>query len=173
MSRWQKIVVHHSATKDGIVNDWVAIKRYHTSYRIDGVIVSKEEFLDRSMKHKGTLFEEPDRDIAYHFGIEQISGKLLLQIGRSLDMDGAHTKGQNQTSIGICCIGNYDLAPPSVEMKDLLVDVLTGLCFIFKISPIEIYPHSKFAVKTCPGKLFPLSEIQTRVGVKFAIADIG
>ncbi len=46
---WKGIVWHHSASPDGVTRDWGAIVKYHTSYRVDFNIVSKEEF-DRRLK---------------------------------------------------------------------------------------------------------------------------
>lgn len=171
MTKWQKIILHHSLTKDGTTVDWDSIRRYHMSYRIDGNIVSREVFLQRKEANQGSLFELPDLDIGYHLGIELVANVVSLQIGRPFNMDGAHTKGQNQIAIGVCVIGNFDLGPPLPEIIDKVVEVCIGLCLIFSIPPSEIFPHSKFAPKSCPGKYFPLDDIKTRVANKFVVSE--
>jgi hypothetical protein len=139
-----------------VANDWEAIRRYHLSYRIDGVIIAgKEEFERRKAVGQGKLFETPDLDIAYNFGIEEEAGTLKLRIGRPLTMPGAHCRegNQNNIAIGICCVGNYDQQPLDDGRFNFLVDLCLSLCLMFGISPGNIHGHRDYApYKTCPGK---------------------
>ena len=41
--QYKNIIIHHSATPDGLVNDWDGIRKYHMSYRYNGNIITKEE----------------------------------------------------------------------------------------------------------------------------------
>lgn len=75
-----KLIIHHSLTKDGQVADWGAIRKYH-------------------MEVNGW------DDIGYHWGIERVGNGVVLQTGRPETMVGAHTKGMNDQSIGICVVG--------------------------------------------------------------------
>ena len=88
-------------------------------------------------------------DVGYHWLIEK-SGKVCK--GRDEKSTGAHCLGQNEQSIGICVIGNFDLTIPTeaqiVSLKTLLGDILSRYPSITKD---EIYPHRKFANKTCYG----------------------
>ena len=90
-------------------------------------------------------------DIGYHFGIEP-DGRI--QILREIDRPGAHTKGYNSESIGICLMG---LETFSVDQFKSLADVVAMLMAIYKIRPDDIYPHNEFNKdKTCPN--FDLEE---------------
>lgn len=164
---WTHIIVHHSATKDGITHDWEAIKNYHMSYRIDGVSVTLEEFEHRLLANpkQGTRFERPWSDIGYHRGIENRDGIFQIMEGRSLDVPGAHTVGMNHCAIGICCVGDYDNEPPPAEMIDLLISTLESLCKQFGIPKENIKRHSDYANKTCPGTMFDLEAVKGRIAV--------
>ncbi len=160
---WTHIIVHHSATKDGKVNDWDAIRHYHMSYRIDGTSVTVKEFERRLLVKEGKRFERPWTDIGYHYGIERAGDVFVLQLGRPLDRAGAHTVGMNHCAIGICCVGNYDIGPPPEEMIAMLVDLLKELCEQYGIPVGNIQRHSDYAPKTCPGTQFDLEAVKTKV----------
>ena len=123
------VIIHHSLTKDGKIVDWDGIKRYH-------------------MREKGWS------DIGYHCGVERINGVLTALTGRPLNMTGAHCLGHNDT-IGICIVGNYDLAPPDDDMLRYAANITAGYLRMFEL-PIEtVHMHNEYAAKSCPGKRFP------------------
>lgn len=123
------VIIHHSLTKDGKVEDWDGIKRYH-------------------MEEKGWS------DIGYHAGVERINGVLTALTGRPLNMTGGHCLGHNDT-IGICIVGNFDLAPPDGEMLRYAAALAAGYLRMFEL-PIEtLQRHHDYAEKSCPGTQFP------------------
>ena len=149
------IIIHHSATVDGRTFSWQAMRRYHTSYRVDSRIVSKDDFYKLLKKKKGTKFEKPWRDIGYHAGIELINDHYEVVLGRPLYMQGAHCKGKNDY-IGFCYVGNYDKNEPSDDrliygITHFIVPIMIAL----KLPLTSIHYHREFANKTCPGRLFP------------------
>ncbi len=73
------IVIHCSATKEGIDYDVAEIRKWH---------------LKRGFK-----------DIGYHFLIH-LDGSI--ERGRPWDQPGAHAKGYNNNSVGICYVGGLD-----------------------------------------------------------------
>lgn len=137
---WSAIIFHHSATKDGVTNDYEAIRRYH-------------------IEVKGW------RDIGYHFLIERVGGKILTRKGRPLSWEGGHTVGWNKIAIGICVVGNYDLAAPDAEIMDAAVALGREIMAAFPaITPSRVFYHRQFASKTCPGTKFPeLCDLRTRL----------
>jgi N-acetylmuramoyl-L-alanine amidase len=135
------IVIHHSLTEDGQTVSWNAIRWYH-------------------IKTNGW------KDIGYQFGIELIGNHYEILSGRMMTDIGAHCKegSMNNVSIGICMIGNFDLAvPPSAQM-DKLVQLVTSLQTIFSISKTNVHRHTDYAsYKSCPGIKFPWSEFLARI----------
>jgi N-acetylmuramoyl-L-alanine amidase len=137
-----KIIIHHSLTKDQTVNDWKAIRRYH-------------------IETNGW------NDIGYHYGIENVGGKIVIQKGRVENVVGAHCKGMNDKSIGVCVVGNYDLAEPAEWALKVLTGLCTDICKRYGLMPEDIETHHKYAsYKTCPGAKFPMMKLRQMVARK-------
>ena len=126
-----KICIHHSLTADnGVLSDTAAIRRYH-------------------VETNGW------DDIGYHYLVERVKIGVKVEIGRPIGFEGAHCPEINATSIGICLVGNYDLAPPDTEMLDALVKLVRELMVDYNIPVSGIHFHNEYSAKSCPGKLFP------------------
>lgn len=85
--------------------------------------------------------------------IEDYDGEL--EEGRPLDKVGAHCKGHNARSIGICLIGIDEFTPAQL---DTLLDQLEYYCQEFNIDPDSIHGHYEFSDKACPN--FPVEPIR-------------
>jgi len=102
------------------------------------------EDLDRWHKEKGY------KTIGYHY-VVYLDGSV--HIGRPVEQVGAHCKGHNAHSIGVCYIGglNKDGQPCDTrneEQKEALRILLTELKTQYQGA--VIYSHSDFAAKACP-----------------------
>ena len=86
--------------------------------------------------------------IGYHY---EISRDGVARAGRSETVEGAHTYGMNSKSIGIAIDGNFDQELPTEKQKTALAVLLKGICKRWNIPKSKIYPHRKFAKKTCYG----------------------
>ena len=130
MRKIEKIIVHCSATPEGKHYSVDTIRKWH---------------LKRGW-----------RDIGYHFVID-LEGNV--EEGRPIEMTGAHTKGENFDSIGICYIGGVekdrdengewvakDTRTP--EQKEALEDLLCRLKGLY--SKAVVYGHNDFSSKACP-----------------------
>ena len=166
---WKGIVWHHSASPDGVTRDWDAIVKYHTSYRVDFNIVSKEEFDRRLKARNGTTFQTPWRDVGYHGGIEWVNDQVIFQWGRPLDMIGAHAGVKDASNrfnveyLGLCAIGNFDLKPPKIEIWDFALRLTRSFAKAFQIPKTHIIGHREVfdrlgvpRQKTCPGKYWDM-----------------
>jgi hypothetical protein len=151
---WKYIIIHHSLTKDGKVNDWQAIKAWHTG---------KAGSPDPKSPDFNPYIAKPDQDIGYHFGLEYVGGILTPQIGRSLNTTGAHCVGKNTDGIGICVVGNYDLSSPGHDQLFMLASICRELMKKFGIGAFRILPHRDFAPKTCPGKYFSMETLKNYI----------
>lgn len=138
MPEWNKIIIHHSLTEDEALKQWPVIRTDHMENR---------SFLD----------------IGYHYGLGTIRRSWEAVLGRRLSKQGAHCKGKNEEAIGICVLGNYDVMEPEARMYIELSELCIVLCMSFNIPAGEIYPHSEFAEKSCPGVNFKMSVLKNLV----------
>ncbi len=92
--------------------------------------------------------------VGYHRLIERDG---TTRTARKDEEEGAHTIGQNRSSIGICLAGNFDIEDPTPEQIAELGAVLTHYCAKYHIPAKEIYPHRHFANKSCFGSRLPAS----------------
>jgi hypothetical protein len=154
-SRWSHVIVHHSFTEDRLNADTAAIRRFHTSFRQGGNILSEEEFYEKQEAGESGLVR-PWKDIGYHWLIEKLSDDKPTMIqGRSMMMHGAHCReqGMNRRGIGVCVVGNFDAAPPSEALLEKAADSVAWLCRMYRIPLENIHGHREFATyKSCPGK---------------------
>lgn len=162
---WKGICWHHSASPDGQERNWNGIIRYHTSYRVDFNIVQKEEYERRLKANEGKVFQSPWSDVGYHGGIEEYAGIFSFFPGRPLSKIGAHAGVKNASNrfnteyLGLCAIGNYDLAAPKPEIWNLALQVTREFMKTFNISQAHVIGHREVfdrlgvpRQKTCPGE---------------------
>lgn len=73
----------------------------------------------------------------------------LLESGRPLDQVGAHVRGHNRRSVGICLIGKDEFT----EAQDAtLMRTLSDLLRTFNLDPDAVYGHYELDDhKTCPN----------------------
>ena len=127
MRRIDKIIIHCSATPEG--KDFTA--RQIRDWHVNGNGWS---------------------DIGYHFVI-RLDGSV--EPGRPLERVGAHTKGQNAHSIGICLIGGMDAENKlpkdtrTPEQRAALVALVKDLKALFPSA--TVHGHNEFANKACPS----------------------
>ena len=116
----------------------------HTSYTPEG---REHDVDDIDAWHKANGWS----GVGYHF-VVKIDG--TVQVGRPLDKIGAHTKGKNQGSIGVCYIGGMnaeDRKPKDTRteaQKEALIDLCEGLSLTF--GGLTVYGHNEFSTKSCP-----------------------
>lgn len=126
-----RIILHCSATKEGREYSVETIRKWHT---------------DPKPKGRGW------RDIGYHYVIH-LDGSVSQ--GRPLDQSGAHTKGHNADTVGICYIGGIDkegkpndtMTPEQNKAFRMLV---LSLRTLFNAS-MTIHGHNEFSNKACPS----------------------
>jgi len=73
----------------------------------------------------------------------------LIEPGRPVSMIGAHCKGHNADSIGICLIGKKEFTKTQMIK---LREVLKALMLEYGLKPQDLYGHCEFEPgKTCPN----------------------
>ncbi len=123
-----KIVVHHSATATGNAR---VIRALHRA--VNGWI-----------------------DIGYHFviGNGTLSRDGEVESGRPVWSVGAHTRGHNQDSIGICLVGNFSETSPTEKQIASLKELLRKLLVDFPVTRSDILLHrdAEGCRTECPGE---------------------
>jgi hypothetical protein len=139
-------MIHHSLTEDSETVSWPAIEKYH-------------------------IQTQGWNDIGYHAGVELVTNNKELEgyqyqglIGRGVNqLAAACPQGDmNKVALHVCCVGNYDLKPPPLELlRILLKRFLLPWSSEYGI-PVENWvghrdynPH-----KTCPGTQFDLGVLR-------------
>jgi hypothetical protein len=106
------------------------------------------------------------RGIGYHYVILNGYPKFhcyskkadgLIEIGRPIERIGAHCRGHNRDSVGICLIGNRLFSPRQLFFS--LPKVVITLFEEFNLSLNDVYGHCDFSkTKTCPN--IPMMQIK-------------
>ena len=126
MRKIDKIILHCAATPEGRDVKTETIKSWH-------------------VKGRGWS------DIGYHYVIE-LDGSVVD--GRPLDRIGAHTKGHNTGSIGICYVGGMDKnKTPKDTRNEAQRDAMDNLIASLqdRFPKATIHGHNEFAAKACPS----------------------
>ena len=121
-----KIIVHCTATKEGRDFDIEDVRNWHV---------------------EGNGW----RDVGYHY-LVKLDG--TIQLGRPLEVAGAHCKGHNEDSIGVCYVGGLDgFGEPCDTRTTEQVDSLGALIYtlVHTFPGSEVYGHRDFANKACPS----------------------
>jgi N-acetyl-anhydromuramyl-L-alanine amidase AmpD len=93
--------------------------------------------------------------LCYHYGIEK-NGEIIH--ANELNHITWHTRGQNDTGIGIMLAGNFagpghetGTTEPSLEQINSLEELCDYLIKAFGISNLDLYGHYHFGKPACPG----------------------
>ncbi len=127
MRKIDKIIVHCSATRKGKHFDVEEIRRWH----VEG----------RGWK-----------DIGYHYLI-YIDGSIHK--GRELNVQGAHVRGENKNSVGICYIGGMDkegFLPEDTRTteQEVSLEILIKM-LMCSYEGATLHGHNEFSNKACPS----------------------
>ena len=139
MRNIKKIIVHCSATR----KDWLDV---------EGAAAQLQEIRRWHVEDNGWS------DIGYHAYIAR-NGEVLP--ARPLKRKGAHTKGHNADSIGVCLAGGFGSSSEDRAIDHYTPAQLAALWEFVKVTrdkfgqEITVHGHNDFANKACPG--FPVS----------------
>ena len=132
MRNLKRIILHCSATEEGKDFDASDIRTWH--------------------KARGW------RDIGYHYVI-CLDG--TIERGRPIDEVGAHVKGHNSDSVGICYVGGLKDGKPkdtmTQEQEIAWMNIVFGLRMVFGYLPV--HGHNEYSSKACPS-----FEVQDKYG---------
>ena len=125
-----RIILHSTATPEGRDVSVVEIRNWH---------------LDRGWD-----------DIGYHYVIYRDGS---VNKGRPVERAGAHVRGHNANSIGVCYIGGVEATKRdgkwqakdtrTPEQKESLRNLIEDLMFDYPLA--TLHGHNEFAAKACPS----------------------
>jgi hypothetical protein len=135
MRKVSRIVVHHSATETGNAGCFRVLHRIVNGWN----------------------------DIGYHYviGNGTLSGDGVIEHGRVLPFRGAHAKGGNEDSAGVCLVGNFNNTVPTVRQMVSLGLLLHRLAEKYSIGREGITVHRlvEGSDTQCPGKYLTLEDV--------------
>jgi N-acetyl-anhydromuramyl-L-alanine amidase AmpD len=134
---WKHIVIHHTGTVTGTAK---GIDRFH-----------------REERHM-------ENGLAYHFlignGRGMGDGEIFVGERWKKQLPGGHLASEtlNQSSIGICLVGNFDRTRPTKEQMESLKALTKKLLELTALPPSAVTTHREIhpGHTRCPGKLFKL-----------------
>ena len=126
-----EIILHHSASHDGMATNWSQIRFYHTALR-------------------------GWKNVGYHYGIELVGQDYEVLLGRFENEDGAHCPGHNSKALGVCLVGNFEENYVPSEQYQLALKLVRQLMRNHNILLPNVYGHRELADTLCPGKYFDL-----------------
>lgn len=148
-SKWDYIVVHHSATATGGAS---AFDRFHRQ-------VKKWD------------------ELGYHFvignGTDTADGAIEVGSRWTKQKTGAHCKVPgnrfNEHGIGICLVGDFEQERPSAAQMASLGRLVTFLMTECRIPSDHVVGHGSVTGPTaCPGRHFPMARFQRELGQRLS-----
>lgn len=134
-ARWQGVILHHSTL----------MSFEHQGKSID--------HMHRNGLRQG--YPPFKYGMGYHILINA-DGSIEVGDRWIRQLHGAHCVGYNQTHLGVCLAGNFDVMPPRQLQIDTLMRVID---FLAKYGITKWGPHWRYRDTKCPGKLAPIDII--------------
>lgn len=93
------------------------------------------------------------RDIGYHYVVRRSADGWRVEPGRPEDDVGAHCKGWNESTIGVCVCGDYTRGPLSDGAMVALVGLLRPLLHRYGMTERQVMGHRHMLGQAtlCPG----------------------
>lgn len=139
------IVVHCSDSDIPSHDNVETIRKWHTLPKIPEEI--KQRIKNGSLpKSEAFKYGNGWRDIGYHFFIDKRGD---IYTGRPENIAGAHTRGFNDRSLGICLSGRREFTPRQFESLERLCLELTQK---YDLEKQDIVAHNSLdSKKSCPN----------------------
>jgi N-acetyl-anhydromuramyl-L-alanine amidase AmpD len=129
------LVVHHSGTPTGSA----------TAFRV---------------LHRGVFGWD---DIGYHYvvGNGTMTADGMVEEGRPEWALGAHSRGNNERSMGVCLVGDLNAARPTARQMKSLGELLGDILNRYDLDRNAVRLHRQMPGNSteCPGRHLPLKEV--------------
>lgn len=98
--------------------------------------------------------------IGYNFFVYK-NGEIYK--GRGLEYVGAHCKGHNEHTIGICAVGDYNNELMTNAQKQSITKLISDIYTQYSNKIDFVKGHKELAATDCPGKNYPIDEIKASI----------
>jgi len=122
----RRVILHCSATPDHKPED--------NLFDLFGLSEIRDWHLDRGFD-----------DVGYHHIIRRTG---VIEKGRSENVQGAHCRGHNEDTLGVCMVGTDDFSSFQI---DSLCKLFWDIYKRHGIKPSGWYGHRLYSSKSCPG----------------------
>lgn len=130
------IIVHCSASDNPAQDNIEAIRELHTALKSQNFTWGRYETTGKGWS-----------DVGYHYFIQKDG---TIEKGRPLHIPGAHVRGHNKNSIGVCFSGESGI--PTKAQKQSWQILKNELLTNLGLDESQIFPHNHFdSSKTCPN----------------------
>lgn len=127
-------------------------KRSHTNYIVIHHRAGNGDVSSLDKEHKRN---NGWAGIGYHFYVRK-NGDIYR--GRPIDKEGAHCKGHNYDSVGICFEGNFETETTmNDKQKSSGIELVNYLMRVYPNAVVTC--HRNLYATACPGKHFPFENI--------------
>ena len=141
------------------------VYKTRTPADIKGLVVHRNEEAEDAVGLADAFRTRPDlKEITggqapYHFVITR-TGRIEQAL--PLDAIGAHVRGHNKSTIGICCIGDFRKHKQTAEQAKALHELCLQLLTAYGLPLDAVKGHSEFpnVEKSCPGKYLDVAELR-------------
>lgn len=117
--------------------------------------------------HSGTVTGSAESFARYHvlekgmiaIGYHMVKDDAGIHMTLPLEEQGAHCRGHNKTTVGITCVGNWDIQRPSNKVyydyicMVLIIDMILSEELGYKVE-VPVGYHKDYRPTSCPGQYF-------------------
>ena len=134
-------------------NFYTFVKKLERRSKTNGIVIhhvgNTNKNVNSSVIHHWHL-QNGWNGIGYHYIIRKDG---TIERGRPLGTVGAHCYNQNDHTVGICVVGNFELARPTHEQFRAAEQLIGAICGIYGIIPNDntVVGHKYYNRTDCPG----------------------
>lgn len=130
LRRITRITIHHEGST------------VYTSTRMDDTL-RRLESIRQAHRQLGWA------DIGYHYAIDP-AGRVYE--GRSLQLQGAHVKNNNEENLGVVLLGNFEQQAPTPQALSALERFVAQQMARYRVGVSRVYTHRELRPTLCPGR---------------------
>ena len=98
-------------------------------------------------------------DIGYHYAIDPMGNVWEC---RSVNLQGAHVKDNNEHNLGVLVLGNFDQQQPTSAAMATLQAFVPFQMRRYRVGVGRVYTHQELNPTRCPGRNLQRAMVQSR-----------